>query len=90
MTWVAKIQFYYDLVSPFSYLGFCVLQRLSKQWQVSVEYVPISLAGLMNLSQNTPPGAIRLKAAYISKDNFIEWVLIDIERSAALYGVEMR
>lgn len=50
MTSRASILFYYDVVSPYSYIGIKRLNRLRSQWKdVEVVYRPVFLGGVMNV-----------------------------------------
>ena len=51
-----NVTFYYDVVSPYSYLAFLVFQRYSKVWNCKVDYKPFFLGAVMKLSSNTSPG----------------------------------
>lgn len=47
----ASIIFYYDLISPYTYMGFKVFQRLRQQWPgISVTLKPVLLGGIMAVS----------------------------------------
>lgn len=76
-----KIRLFFDVVSPYSWIGFEELLRLSRTlWRetVSVELVPFFLGGVMKGSQNRPPGENAVKAQYMLKD---------LERLGRLHGL---
>ncbi|KAF9321559.1 hypothetical protein BG003_001290 [Podila horticola] len=51
----ASIIFYYDLISPYTYMGFKVFQRLRQQWPgISVTLKPVLLGGIMASVNNKP------------------------------------
>ena len=53
----AKIELYFDCLSPFSFLAYTVLSRYEQVWNVKVELKPVLLGGLMAATKNVPPGA---------------------------------
>jgi 2-hydroxychromene-2-carboxylate isomerase len=48
------VQFYFDFISPYSYLAFTQLPRLRQQYGVDIEYVPIGVLALMAEVGNRP------------------------------------
>ncbi|XP_010883252.1 glutathione S-transferase kappa 1 [Esox lucius] len=62
------IEFFYDVVSPYSWLGFEVLCRYRNVWNVDVKLRPAFLAGVMQGSGNKPPGLTPNKFLYMAKD----------------------
>lgn len=50
-----SIVFYYDCVSPWSYVGFEVLLRYRKAWGIPIELRPLSLSYIMKYANNSPP-----------------------------------
>ncbi|KAG9071802.1 Glutathione S-transferase kappa 1 [Linnemannia hyalina] len=47
----ASITCYYDLISPYTYMGFKVFNRFRKQWpNVDVTFHPMLLGGVMNVA----------------------------------------
>ena len=77
---MSQIVFYYDVVSPYSWLGFEVLTRYEPLWQIKVDYVPFSLGGIMNQTGNVPPGVNPFKMVYMLKD---------LERARDFYKVDL-
>lgn len=49
------VRFYYDIVSPWSYVSFHVIRRYRAVWDMRVDWHPISLAYVMKHSGNRPP-----------------------------------
>ncbi|KAG0025886.1 hypothetical protein BGZ82_009798 [Podila clonocystis] len=51
----ASIIFYYDLISPYTYMGFKVFKQLRQQWpSVDVTLKPVLLGGIMASVNNKP------------------------------------
>ena len=71
-----KVEFFYDYVSPYSYLA---NSQLGKFDQSTLVYRPMFLGGVMQATGNRPPGALEVKGDYLRKD---------IARWARRYGIE--
>ena len=63
-----QIDFYFDFISPYSYLAALRLPALAKQCGVEINWLPVNLPRLIKLSGNTPPATIRNKAIYSLHD----------------------
>ncbi len=63
-----KIEFCYDLLSPYGYLAFCRLPGLAKRMKAELVLQPISLPRLHEMTGNTPPAMVPSRFAYIQKD----------------------
>ena len=61
-----EIDFYFDFISPYSYLAFKKIQILPKD--IKINYKPILLGGLHNLEGITAPAFIRSKLKYMIND----------------------
>ena len=61
----SKIEFFYDYVSPYSYLA---NHKLSSLTNFKVIYRPMLLGAVMQATNNKPPGLIPAKGRYIMKD----------------------
>jgi len=70
-----KLEFFYDYVSPYSYLADSQAGKVSGS---NVVYRPVFLAAIMQATGNKPPGSIEAKGKYLRKD---------ITRWASRYGV---
>ncbi|KAF9180491.1 Glutathione S-transferase kappa 1 [Haplosporangium sp. Z 767] len=65
----AKIVCYFDIVSPYSYIGVTLLNRYKALWtNVDVELEPVFLAGIMSGSKNQPPATVAAKGSYMAQD----------------------
>ncbi|KAG7474230.1 glutathione S-transferase kappa 1 [Solea senegalensis] len=68
MTSKKTINFFYDVVSPYSWLAFEVMCRYRNVWDVEVKLRPAFLGGIMQKSGNKPPGLVPNKFLYMTKD----------------------
>lgn len=71
-----KLEFFYDYVSPYSYLANSQVGEVAGP---NLVYRPIFLGAVMQATGNKPPGSVRIKGKYLQKD---------IARWADHYGVE--
>nr|XP_023648541.1 glutathione S-transferase kappa 1 isoform X1 [Paramormyrops kingsleyae] len=62
------IELFYDVVSPYSWLGFEVLCRYRNVWNIDLKLRPAFLGGVMKGSGNKPPGLIPNKFLYMGTD----------------------
>ncbi|KAM6967451.1 glutathione S-transferase kappa 1-like [Aplochiton taeniatus] len=62
------IEFFYDVVSPYSWLGFEVMCRYRNVWNIELKLRPAFLGGIMQGSGNKPPGLVPNKFLYMTKD----------------------
>ncbi|EAU53447.1 2-hydroxychromene-2-carboxylate isomerase [Mariprofundus ferrooxydans] len=62
------IDFYFDFISPYSYLASTRMPLFEQAHAVRVNWLPVNLPKLIELSGNTPPGMIRNKALYSLRD----------------------
>jgi len=62
------IDFYFDFISPYSYLAATQLPALAEKQRVEINWLPLNLPRLMQLSGNTSPAAIKNKALYSLRD----------------------
>ncbi|KAF9994937.1 hypothetical protein BGZ80_011635 [Entomortierella chlamydospora] len=78
----AKIIFYYDLISPYTFMGKKLLNRYRQQWpDVDIVYKPILLGGIMNSVKNQP------LFNFPSKRNHM---IADLDRISTLSGVPFK
>ena len=63
-----SIEFYYDFVSPYSFLAHKRIREIEKIESINFIYKPILLGGLHNLSSITAPAFIDSKRDFIMQD----------------------
>ncbi len=73
-----KLEFFYDYVSPYSYLA---NSQVAKVGGSALVYRPIFLGAVMQATGNRPPGTLEVKGNYLRKD---------IARWAIHYGIEYK
>ena len=61
-----KIDFYFDFISPYTYLAYKKIQSLPKN--IKIDYKPILLGGLHNIGEITPPAFIKPKLKHMMND----------------------
>jgi 2-hydroxychromene-2-carboxylate isomerase len=62
------IDFYFDFISPYSYLAYNKLKSLNKDNQINISYKPILLGGLHNLGGITAPAFNERKMKNMKND----------------------
>ncbi|VDM57645.1 unnamed protein product [Angiostrongylus costaricensis] len=93
-----KIDLYYDVISPYSWIAFESLLRYQNIWPIQVNLKPFSLGTIMRSSGNKPPGLLSSKSLYVLKDlqrnnefwemklsppeNFMKWVKTETSDNA--------
>jgi len=63
-----QVDFYFDFISPYSYLAVIQIPELAKKHDVAFNWIPVNLPKLIQLSGNVPPSLIKNKAIYSLKD----------------------
>jgi glutathione S-transferase kappa 1 len=63
-----KVDFFYDVVSPYSYLAFTILCRYEKAWGIDFILRPFFLGGVMKATGNSAPATLPARAPYLLKD----------------------
>lgn len=81
MTSKKVIELFYDVVSPYSWLGFEVMCRYRHVWNIELRLRPAFLGGVMQGSGNKPPGLLPSRMLYMSKD---------LTRSSQYFGVPLQ
>ncbi|XP_029928983.1 glutathione S-transferase kappa 1 [Myripristis murdjan] len=62
------VELFYDVVSPYSWLGFEIMCRYRNVWNIDLRLRPAFLGGIMQGSGNKPPGLVPNKFLYMTKD----------------------
>ncbi|XP_075698547.1 glutathione S-transferase kappa 1 [Rhinoderma darwinii] len=75
------VELFYDVVSPYSWLGFEILCRYKNIWNIDIHLRPGFLGGIMHASGNTAPAMVPKKGSYMTKD---------LERLSEFYQVPLR
>lgn len=75
------LEFFYDYVSPYSYLASMQLPALAQRTGAQIVYRPMVLGGLFKATGNAPPLGVAAKFTYMTRD---------LERYAKRVGVPMR
>ncbi|WFD31685.1 hypothetical protein MSPP1_002724 [Malassezia sp. CBS 17886] len=65
---VHRVKFHFDCVSPFSYIAFNVMRRYRTQWNMEVEWCPLSLSYVMKYAANKAPMTNVHKGQYMMKE----------------------
>lgn len=73
-----KVEFFYDIVSPASYLAFTQMPQLAKDTGADIVYRPFFLPGLFKAAGSTSPITVPAKG---------KWLFDDLKRHAAKFGV---
>jgi len=75
-----RLEYFFDYVSPFSYLADSQLAGVIERTGAEIVYRPVLLGGVMKAAGNSPPFTVPNKGAYTIKDT---------QRWSARYGVPM-
>ncbi len=62
------IEFYFDFVSPYSFIAHKELRKIEKKGSFKIKYKPILLGGLHNLHGIKAPAFVPAKAKFMIKD----------------------
>ncbi|KAJ6223672.1 hypothetical protein RDWZM_002217 [Blomia tropicalis] len=64
-----KVELFYDIISPFTYIQFELLTRQRKQWpSMDLRFTPTTIVSIMSKSENMPPMMVPAKGKYMMKD----------------------
>jgi len=63
-----QVNFYFDFISPYSYLVATQITTFSEANEIQFEWIPVNLPKLIKWSGNRPPGVIKNKAIYSLRD----------------------
>jgi len=62
------IEFYFDFISPYSYLAHKKIEKLKEEKNINFKYIPILLGGLHNLQGITAPAFVKPKLKHMISD----------------------
>ena len=65
---IKSIDFYFDFISPYSYLAHKKIQIIKKEENINFNYKPILVGGLHNLQGITAPAFIKSKLKHMISD----------------------
>lgn len=65
---MASIEFFWDPVSPYTYLASTQLPTLAREAGVALVYRPFFLGGVMQATGNRPPATVASKGRYMMAD----------------------
>ena len=75
-----RLEYFFDYVSPFSYLANSQIPALLERTGAEIQYRPFLLGGVMKSSGNSPPFTVPAKGRYVG---------VDSARWAARYGISL-
>ncbi|CAL2031727.1 unnamed protein product [Caenorhabditis brenneri] len=76
-----RIDYYFDVISPYSYIGFEILQKMEHQWKgVSIRYIPFFLGAIMKESGNRPPAMLPARSVMM---------MTDLQRTAKFWDIPL-
>ena len=75
------VQLFYDVISPYSWIGFETLCRYRQRWRMELQLCPFFLGGILKGSENKSPRLVPVKAQHIDKD---------LIRLGAYYSIPIR
>lgn len=78
---MAKLEFFWDVGSPYTYLASTQMDGLRQRTGAEIVFRPFLLGGVFRSTGNEMPAAVQAKAAYMTDD---------LRRWGDEYGVEMR
>jgi len=65
---IKPLEFYFDFVSPYSYLAYQEIKKIEKKESTRMKYKPILLGGLHNLHGIKAPAFVPAKAKFMIRD----------------------
>ena len=65
---IKSFDFFFDFISPYSYLAHKQIRNIEYQYKIEINYMPILLSGLLNLAEIKASAFIPAKAKFMIKD----------------------
>lgn len=63
------VELFYDIVSPYTFIQFELLNRQKSQWQsMDLQLTPTSIKSIFMSAENAPPMMVPLKGLYLMQD----------------------
>ena len=78
------ITFYYDTISPYSWLAFEILQRYKPIWDLTVDFKPVFMGGITKENSN------KFLESLTSTPNKVQYMFKDLVRQGEFYDVPFR
>ena len=76
-----QVEFYFDLGSPYSFVGFYKIQQIAEKYQAEIVWKPMLLGGVFKATGNNSPMAVPAKAQYS---------MIDLGRWSKLWNIPVQ
>ena len=77
----ARCEYFFDYVSPFSYLADSQIEGLAERTGAEIVHRPMFLGGVMQSTGNSPPATVPAKGAHMATD---------LRRWAEHYGIPLK
>ncbi|XP_014781111.1 glutathione S-transferase kappa 1 isoform X2 [Octopus bimaculoides] len=76
------VELFYDVVSPYSWLAFEVLNRYKNYWNINLCLKPVFLGGIMQKTGNKPPA--------LGSPEKAKYLFVDIQRMSKYFDVPLK
>ena len=76
-----KVEFFFDVISPAAYIAWNVIPKIAETADAELVYRPFFLGGVMQATDNRPPGTVANKG---------KWMATDLPRWCTIYGLPYR
>ncbi|HEY1098984.1 MAG TPA: DsbA family protein [Myxococcota bacterium] len=76
-----RLELFYDVISPWSFLCFEVLGRYRRAWDIDLVLRPAFLGGVLAATGNAPPASVPARGAYL---------VHDLDRTSRQFAVPLR
>lgn len=78
---MAQVEFFFDVISPYSYLAYFELQKIAVRQQADIIWRPVLLGAVFKATGNSSPIEVPAKARH---------AMVDLKRWAAHYQIPFR
>eukprot|EP00045_Choanoeca_perplexa_P022809 m.10939 g.10939 ORF g.10939 m.10939 type:complete len:233 (+) comp9718_c0_seq1:32-730(+) len=62
------VEMFYDVLSPYAYVGFQIMRRYQPLWSIDLKLTPVLIGGIMHATDNKPPGYNVYKSKNMLRD----------------------